>query len=70
MNRYTSVDVSVAVSTPNGLITPIIFSADSKGVIEISENTKELAGKARAGKLQPHEFMVMDLQRQTFFALL
>jgi pyruvate dehydrogenase E2 component (dihydrolipoamide acetyltransferase) len=52
------VDVSVAVSTPNGLITPIVFSAESKGLKEISSSVKELAGRARAGKLQPHEFQV------------
>lgn len=54
--RFDNVDVSVAVSTDKGLITPIVFSADRKGVIEISQNVKELAGKARENKLQPHEF--------------
>ncbi|ODM98631.1 Dihydrolipoyllysine-residue acetyltransferase component of pyruvate dehydrogenase complex, mitochondrial [Orchesella cincta] len=56
IRQYNEVDVSVAVSTDNGLITPIVFSADSKGVVEISKSVKELAGKARAGKLQPQEF--------------
>jgi len=46
------------VSTPNGLITPIVFSAHTKGLREISENVKELAAKARAGKLMPQEFQV------------
>lgn len=59
MIRYNEVDVSVAVSTENGLITPIVFSADSKGVVDISRDVKELAGKARAGKLQPQEFQVL-----------
>lgn len=54
--RFDNVDVSVAVSTDKGLITPIVFSADRKGVVEISKNVKELAGKARENKLQPHEF--------------
>ena len=58
--RFNSVDVSVAVSTDNGLITPIVFGADTKGLIEISSDVKELAGKARAGKLQPHEFQVSN----------
>lgn len=49
-------DVSVAVSTDKGLITPIVFNADRKGVLEISKNVKELAGKARDNKLQPAEF--------------
>lgn len=49
-------DVSVAVSTDRGLLTPIVFGADSKGVIDISKIVKGLAAKAREGKLQPQEF--------------
>jgi pyruvate dehydrogenase E2 component (dihydrolipoamide acetyltransferase) len=56
--RYSSVDVSVAVSTDRGLITPIVFGAERKGLVEIGITVKELAAKARAGKLQPHEFQV------------
>jgi pyruvate dehydrogenase E2 component (dihydrolipoamide acetyltransferase) len=56
IRQYNGVDVSVAVSTPNGLITPIVFSAHTKGLREINEDVKDLAGRARAGKLQPHEF--------------
>ncbi|XP_048838717.1 dihydrolipoyllysine-residue acetyltransferase component of pyruvate dehydrogenase complex, mitochondrial [Brienomyrus brachyistius] len=50
------VDVSVAVSTANGLITPIVFNAHIKGLAAISKDVALLAGKAREGKLQPHEF--------------
>ncbi|MGH0186282.1 UNVERIFIED_CONTAM: hypothetical protein FKN15_021352 [Acipenser sinensis] len=50
------VDVSVAVSTPNGLITPIVFNAHIKGLAGISKDVTSLADKARQGKLQPHEF--------------
>ncbi|XP_051895894.1 dihydrolipoyllysine-residue acetyltransferase component of pyruvate dehydrogenase complex, mitochondrial [Pristis pectinata] len=50
------VDVSVAVSTPVGLITPIVFNAHIKGLASISNDVKSLAEKAREGKLQPHEF--------------
>ncbi|XP_035241379.1 dihydrolipoyllysine-residue acetyltransferase component of pyruvate dehydrogenase complex, mitochondrial-like [Anguilla anguilla] len=50
------VDVSVAVSTPNGLITPIVFNAHIKGLSAISTDVMSLAAKAREGKLQPHEF--------------
>ncbi|KAJ8347532.1 hypothetical protein SKAU_G00261210 [Synaphobranchus kaupii] len=50
------VDVSVAVSTANGLITPIVFNAHIKGLAAISQDVNSLAGKAREGKLQPHEF--------------
>ena len=49
-------DMSVAVDTGNGLITPIVKNAESKGLAEISETVKELAGRAKAGKLQPQEF--------------
>ncbi|MCJ8740811.1 hypothetical protein PDJAM_G00063360 [Pangasius djambal] len=50
------VDVSIAVSTPNGLITPIVFNAHIKGLAAISKDVTALAVKARDGKLQPHEF--------------
>lgn len=52
------VDVSVAVSTANGLITPIVFNAHTKGLAAISTDVSALAAKAREGKLQPHEFQV------------
>ncbi|XP_021514313.1 dihydrolipoyllysine-residue acetyltransferase component of pyruvate dehydrogenase complex, mitochondrial [Meriones unguiculatus] len=50
------VDVSVAVSTPAGLITPIVFNAHIKGLETIANDVVSLASKAREGKLQPHEF--------------
>ncbi|CAL8364646.1 unnamed protein product [Lota lota] len=50
------VDVSVAVSTANGLITPIVFNAHTKGLAAICSDVSALAAKARDGKLQPHEF--------------
>lgn len=56
--RNHVVDVSVAVSTPNGLITPIVFNAHIKGLAAISKDIAALAAKARDGKLQPHEFQV------------
>lgn len=56
IRQFDNVDVSVAVSTERGLITPIIFSADRKGVVDISNEVKSLAAKARENKLQPHEF--------------
>ncbi|XP_060522620.1 dihydrolipoyllysine-residue acetyltransferase component of pyruvate dehydrogenase complex, mitochondrial isoform X2 [Cylas formicarius] len=56
VRQYKNVDVSVAVSTDKGLITPIIFEVNNKGVAEISKLVKDLAAKARDGKLQPHEF--------------
>ena len=56
IRQYNVVDISIAVSTDNGLITPIIFDAESKGLRAISEEVRLLASKARDGKLQPHEF--------------
>ncbi|XP_017761478.1 PREDICTED: dihydrolipoyllysine-residue acetyltransferase component of pyruvate dehydrogenase complex, mitochondrial [Eufriesea mexicana] len=56
IRQYNNVDVSVAVSTDSGLITPIVFGADTKGIIQISKDVKALATKAREGKLQPQEF--------------
>lgn len=56
IREFDAVDVSVAVSTDRGLITPIVFSADRKGLADISKDVKNLAAKARDGKLQPQEF--------------
>ena len=56
LHRYSRADVSVAVAAPSGLITPIITEADTRGLASISTNMKELAEKAREGKLQPHEY--------------
>ncbi|WP_227339711.1 pyruvate dehydrogenase complex dihydrolipoamide acetyltransferase [Sphingopyxis sp. P8] len=53
---YERADISVAVSVPAGLITPIIVGADEKSVSKISTEMKELAGRAKEGKLQPHEY--------------
>ncbi len=57
IREFHTCDVSVAVDTGSGLITPIVASAETKGLMEISETIRELAGRAREGKLQPHEFM-------------
>ncbi len=57
IQQYLKADISVAVSTPTGLITPIIKAAEDKGLRDISIEMKELAGRAREGKLQPEEFM-------------
>ncbi len=53
---YEHADVSVAVATPNGLITPIIKAAETKGLSGISSEMKDLAVRARDGKLKPEEF--------------
>jgi pyruvate dehydrogenase E2 component (dihydrolipoamide acetyltransferase) len=56
MVLFDDVDISVAVAIPDGLITPIIRRADQKGLATISREMKDLAGRARAGKLKPEEF--------------
>jgi len=56
IRRWRSVDVSVAVATPNGLITPIVRNADTKSLSVVSAEVKELAGRAREGRLKPAEF--------------
>ncbi|MDF7774557.1 2-oxo acid dehydrogenase subunit E2, partial [Sphingomonas sp. AOB5] len=54
--KYSRADVSVAVSTPTGLITPIIKDAANKSVSAISTEMKDLAGRAKEGKLKPEEY--------------
>ena len=56
MVLYDNVDISIAVSIPDGLITPIIRNADRKGLAEISLEMRELAGRAKIGKLKLEEF--------------
>ncbi len=54
--KFTSVNVAVAVATPKGLITPVLFQADSKDLATISADLKELASRAREGRLLPEEY--------------
>ena len=51
-----TIDISVAVATPNGLITPIVPQVDTLGLSSISSKVKDLAGRARDGKLKPNEY--------------
>ena len=53
---YDDVDISVAVSIPDGLITPIVRQADRKGLAAISNEMKDLGARAKSGKLKPEEF--------------
>ncbi|WP_242185912.1 pyruvate dehydrogenase complex dihydrolipoamide acetyltransferase [Sphingomonas sp. CARO-RG-8B-R24-01] len=53
---FERADISVAVSTPSGLITPIVSHADTKGVAAISTQMKDLASRARDNKLKPEEY--------------
>ncbi|KAJ3350296.1 hypothetical protein HDU83_009767 [Entophlyctis luteolus] len=56
IREFQTSDISVAVATETGLITPIVAGAESKGLANISNTVKALAEKARDGKLQPHEY--------------
>jgi len=54
--KYARSDISVAVSIPGGLITPIVVGAEAKSLSAISREIGDLAARAREGKLQPHEY--------------
>jgi len=56
IRRYKQIDISVAVAIPDGLITPIVKNADLKGLAQISSEMKDLAARAKIGKLKPEEF--------------
>lgn len=56
IRQYNSADICVAVATPTGLITPIVTSAEGKGLSTISSQVKDLAARARDGKLSPAEY--------------
>lgn len=56
VKQNDTVDIAVAVATDGGLITPVIFEADGKKVSSINAEVEDLAARARANKLMPHEF--------------
>jgi pyruvate dehydrogenase E2 component (dihydrolipoamide acetyltransferase) len=51
-----TIDISVAVATPTGLITPIVFGTDRLGLSAVSSTVRDLGARAREGKLAPHEY--------------
>ncbi len=53
---YRSADISVAVAIDGGLITPVVRGAENKGLAAISREMKDLAARARAGKLMPEDY--------------
>lgn len=53
---YENIDISVAVSIDGGLVTPIVRNADQKTIVQISDEMKDLAKRARENKLKPEEF--------------
>ena len=54
---FNNTDISVAVAIEGGLITPIVKNVQSKGLLEISNDMKNLSSKAKDGKLQPDEYI-------------
>lgn len=54
--QYKDFDISVAVAIEGGLITPVVRNADQKGLAVVSGEMKELAGRAKEGKLKPEEY--------------
>lgn len=56
IRKFKNVDVSVAVATPSGLLTPIVKNAEAKGLVSISKEVKELVSRAKINKLTPEEF--------------
>ena len=56
IRRFGSVHMGVAVAIPDGLITPVVRDAQAKGLAQIGAEVREMAGRAREKKLQPHEY--------------
>ena len=56
LRLFKTVDIAVAVATPNGLITPVVRNADAKGLAAIAGEVRDLAERARAGKLKPEDY--------------
>jgi pyruvate dehydrogenase E2 component (dihydrolipoamide acetyltransferase) len=56
LRLFKTVDIAVAVATPNGLITPVVRNADAKGLAAIAAEVRDFAARARAGKLKPEDY--------------
>lgn len=56
--RYNAVDVRVPISSKTGLISPVVFDADKKGLAQINKEVKNLIAKAEEGSLQSFELEV------------
>jgi pyruvate dehydrogenase E2 component (dihydrolipoamide acetyltransferase) len=56
IRRYRHVHLGVAVAVEDGLITPVVRHADRKGLVQISREVKEMAGRARQKRLKPEEY--------------
>jgi pyruvate dehydrogenase E2 component (dihydrolipoamide acetyltransferase) len=56
MHLFDRIDISVAVATDGGLVTPVVHDADRKGLATLAAEVKALAGSAREGKLRPEQY--------------
>ena len=56
IRQFNRVHIGMAVAVPDGLITPVIFDANEKGLADIAAESRELAGRARERKLKPEEY--------------
>jgi pyruvate dehydrogenase E2 component (dihydrolipoamide acetyltransferase) len=56
LRKFSRADISVAVAIPGGLITPVIRDAANKSLSSIANEMKDLAARAKEGKLQPPEY--------------
>lgn len=54
--QYQDINISIAVSTPRGLITPVVKNVNKKKLSDVSMEIKELASRAHAGALRPEEY--------------
>ena len=54
--QFASVGMSVAIAVEDGLVTPVIKNAESKTLLQISQEVKDMAARAKAKKLKPNEF--------------
>ena len=55
IRRYDHIDIGIAVAIGEGLVTPVVRGADQKGLVEIAQETRQLAERARERRLQPEE---------------
>jgi len=56
ISQHGEIHIGIAVSTPEGLITPVVRNADQKSIADIGAEVRALAEKAKNRKLQPHEY--------------
>lgn len=56
MRHYKTIDINVAVSIPDGLITPVLHDVDKTGLLSLNQQMKTLISKSKEGKLLPEEY--------------